>query len=151
MSDEHSSATRVQLAAAELDPQLQVASAPFATWIGTIQVDASGDALLLRGSGDEDRIVTHAEHAHLIEQALEAAGAPVLAGTGTWLPLRQLYPVLAHLDAREAFDVASRMPAPRVEHVGLGRPSRPLVLRAALIDGEPGWCGAVTDEPLEPA
>jgi hypothetical protein len=120
-----------------LDPQLQVASAPFATWIGTIQVDADGTANLLRSSGDED--------AYPVDPAVRAAIATALdveLVATAWLPIGAIYPVLEHLDASEAFDVASRMPAPRAEHVGLGTPGPVAIeLRAALVDGVPGWCG----------
>jgi hypothetical protein len=125
---------------AALDPQLQVASAPFATWIGTIQVDADGAAHLLRSSGDEDRYPVDPATRAVIAGALD-----VEPQATAWLPVGVIYPVLEHLAASDAFDVASRMPAPRAEHVGLDTPAPvPIELRAALVDGVPGWCGAAS-------
>lgn len=134
--------TRIVVADSDVDPQLQLASAPFATWMGVIEVDARGDALLLRFCGDEDRITGSPAMASRVEAALRGAGQPVAPSTGVWLPLATLYPVLEHLSPHDAFDVASRMAGPRAEHVGAPGVRRAMVLRAALVDGRAGWIGA---------
>ena len=140
------STDRVTIAPPDHDPALGLASAPFATWIGTVQVDPAGDAFLLRSTGDEDRIAGHAEHASLAEAALTEAGVDVAPGSGVWLPLAALYPVLEHLPLDEALGVAARMPAPRAERIGTGSSPRPLVLRAARLDAAVGWIGACPSE-----
>lgn len=132
----------VRLASGSVDPQLQVASAPFSTWLGVIQVRDDA-AHLLRSSGDEDRLPFDAGVRLAVEQALVADGAVIEPGSGCWLPVNGLYPVLAHLSVDDAFDVASRMPAPRAEWLQAGESPAPLELRAAILDGVAGWCGAV--------
>lgn len=135
--------------AGAVDPALMLASAPFSTWIGAIQIDADGTALMLRSTGDEDEFPVEAPLRAAIAEALAADGTSIEPGSATWLPLARLYPVLHHLPVEEGFDVATRMPCPRVEWIGRGRAAAdriPVELRVALIDGTVGWAGGCPAE-----
>lgn len=133
--------SRIVTAGSDIDPQLGLASAPFATWIGVIEVDPGGEARLLRSGGDEDTLPGSPATAALVEAWLARDDSPVDPGTAVWLPLAMLYPVLEHLSPKDAFDVATRMPAPRAEFVARRGDRRALALRAALVDGRAGWIG----------
>lgn len=128
----------IELADPAVDSALQLASAPFATWIGVIEAKPSGSAFLLRRDGEEDEIATDPALARRIEAVCAEGALHLVPGTAIWLPTAVLYPVLQHLSPADAFDVASRMAAPRVEFVDGGTRS-PMELRAALIDQQAGW------------
>lgn len=127
----------VHLVDANFDPQLHASSAFFATWTGTIRVDAAGEASVLRRSGDEDVVATSPTHAAAIVDAFIAAGAPVDAGaSGVWLPLAQLVPVLEHLAVADAVATCAGMQPPRVEAVD----GSELLVRPGRIGDRAGWC-----------
>lgn len=134
-----------RIAPIETDPQLQAASGPFGTWTGTIRVDHAGVTWILRRSGDEDRLERRpaAWLDELVASLATSAGVRVDPGTETWIPLKELQPVLHRLPADEAFGVVGRLPVPRVEHVDAVGAVRPVALWAALVGDEPGWFGGV--------
>lgn len=133
------------------DPELQVTTAPFTTWVGRIRVDARNTASVLRRTGDEDLLETADDVANAIEVAFNAsataAGAPERHLVGTWLPMRSLVPMLGHLDDAEAFDVCARLVPPVVEQEPAGPGLTPALftVRAARLDGVPGWCAALPE------
>ena len=129
----------VQFAVADFDPQLHASSAFFTTWTGVIRVDAaSGDALVLRRTGDEEHIETPLELAAAIAAAYTASGTAVTPGSGIWLPLARLVPVLEHLSVEDALATCARMQLPALH----ARDGTALDVRPARIAGRAGWCGA---------
>jgi hypothetical protein len=153
----HPDVHEIELAPADarIDPELQVTTAPFATWVGNIRVDARSVASILRRSGDEDFVETPADIAAAIEAAFDADssqhGGRERHLVGTWLPMRTLIPMLDHLSEPEAFDICTRIADPRVEQepVGPGMAAVMFVVRAARLDGVPGWCAALPEHPAD--
>lgn len=129
----------VQLAVADFDPQLHASSAFFVTWTGVIRVDpATGDALVLRRTGEEDRIATPLDIAAAVVEAFDADGVPAAPASGAWLPLAQLVPVLEHLSVEDALATCARMRAPVVEDAA----GTALFVRPGRVGDRAGWCVA---------